>query len=163
MKIILCWKNVQNGQERLFNMFLAFTPKIFFTLSLKIMFRYLMLCWDGSQQKTDCFILCAFCLSIASTFTRKSLTLYVIFKSLRICWYFIRIRTQRTQSEKNHGQLKKYGRTQRTFFMERGREELLVDQCCKYCHFWQVVKIAHLNLMIWKIIKFVKTIRHNIL
>ena len=129
------------------------------TLTLKIF--YVLLWWLTNENRL--FRIISFLFIDSVPFTRSSLTLYVIFKSLRICWYFIRIRTQRSQSEKNHGQLKKYGRTQRTFFMERGREELLVDQCCKYCHFWQVVKIAHLNLMIWKIIKFVKTIRHNIL
>merc|ERR1712029_899568 len=52
-----------------------------------------------------------------------------IFTYLLVFHPYYRIRIQRTQSANNHGQLKKYGRTQRTFFMERGREELLVDQC----------------------------------
>ena len=60
---------------------------------------------------------------------------FQIFTYLLVFHPYYRIRIQRTQSANNHGQLKKYGRTQRTFFMERGREELLVDQCCKYCHF----------------------------
>ena len=64
-----------------------------------------------------------------------------IFTYLLVFHPYYRIRIQRTQSANNHGQLKKYGRTQRTFFMERGREELLVDQCCKYCHFDRWSKI----------------------
>ena len=90
MKITLCWKVSKMVKKNIWQGFSLDVQK-FLIMSLNIILRCSTLCWDGSQTKTDCFISFLFCLSIAFPFTRKSLTLYVIYKSLRICWYFIRI------------------------------------------------------------------------
>ena len=133
------------------------------TLTLKI--SYALLWWLTNENRL--FRIISFLFIDSVPFYKEefdTLCNLQIFTYLLVFHPYYRIRIQRTQSANKHGQLKKYGRTQRTFFMERGREELLVDQCCKYCHLdrWSKLKIPHLNFLIWKIIKFGKTIRHNI-
>ena len=129
-------KSVKNGQEKYLTGFQFRRTKIsYYEPKYYPSMFYVMLRWFTNENRL---------LHIISFFFIDSVPFYKeefdtlcnlqIFTYLLVFHPYYRIRIQRTQSANNHGQLKKYGRTQRTFFMERGREELLVDQC-KYCHF----------------------------